>query len=607
MLQVLIIAANLQNRAALAACLPSDAMRVRQVTTLEEAQQALQQAPCDILIAAPDPTLAEFHTGLALATQVKQHLPMSTTVLLVSDPMLEAVARSLPSDLWDYLLTGPTAYTQVLPLVQRLLRQQILRHAKIVCTIGPASDSEPVLAQLIEAGMNVARLNFSHGEAGWHRTVYERIRRLSDQVAVMADLQGPKLRIGTMQDDQVVTLEKGATFILTSRPVAGTTEIVSLDYPALPQEVEAGDTLYLNDGLIELQVCAVRDGTDIVCCVVTGGPLSSRKGLHAPRASLSLRIPTPKDQQDIQAAVELGVDFLAVSFVTAAEDLQQVRAVVHQAGGDIPLISKIERAMALERFPSILDASDGVMVARGDLAVNIPPEDVPRSQKMMIRHCNQQGKPVICATQMLESMQSQPLPTRAEVSDVFNAILDGADAVMLSGESAVGAYPVETVRMMARIVRKAEAMLPHVDLAPATEIASPSEIIGHGIATMLERSHQHRQHITAVLAITREGQSARMIAKYRPGVPIIAATNSHQVARQLLLSRGITPMLLTEELTDPAAMIHTAILQALEQQHLCADETVLTVSGAGWAPQSPTNIMGVFAVHDVLEGKMFSA
>jgi pyruvate kinase len=423
----------------------------------------------------------------------------------------------------------------------------------------------------------------------------------------MADLQGPKLRIGSMQDDQVVTLEKGATFILTSRPVVGTTEIVSLDYPALPQEVEAGDTLYLNDGLIELQVCEVRDGTDIVCCVVTGGPLSSRKGLHAPRTSLSLRIPTPKDQQDIQAAVELGVDFLAVSFVTAAEDLQQVRAVVHQAGGDIPLISKIERAMALERFSSILDASDGVMVARGDLAVNIPPEDVPRSQKMMIRHCNQQGKPVICATQMLESMQSQPLPTRAEVSDVFNAILDGADAVMLSGESAVGAYPVETVRMMARIVRKAEAMLPHVDLAPATEVASPSEIIGHGIATMLERSHQHRQHITAVLAITREGQSARMIAKYRPGVPIIAATSSHQVARQLLLSRGITPMLLAEELTDPAAMIHTAILQALQQQHLCTEDTVLTVSGAGWAPHSPTNIMGVFAVHDVLEGKTFAS
>jgi pyruvate kinase len=607
MLQMLILAANPQHRATLAARLTSDAIRVRQVATLEAAQQALQHAPCDILIAALGPTLPEFHTGLLLATEVKQHMAMSTTILLVSHPMLEAIVHSLPPDLWDHILTGPTAYTQVLSLVQRLISRHTLRHAKIVCTIGPASDSEAVLAQLIEAGMNVARLNFSHGEEGWHRTVCERIRRLSDQVAVMADLQGPKLRIGSMQDEQVVTLEQGATFILTSRPVAGTAEIVSLDYPALPQEVEVGDTLYLNDGLIELQVCAVRDGSDIVCRVVTGGPLSSRKGLHAPRASLSLRIPTMKDHQDIRTAVELGVDFLAVSFVTTADDLQQVRAVMQQAGGDIPLISKIERAMALERFPSILEASDGVMVARGDLAVNIPPEDVPRSQKVMIRHCNQQGKPVICATQMLESMQSHPLPTRAEVSDVFNAILDGADAVMLSGESAVGAYPVEAVRMMVRIVRQAEAMLPPIDLAPSTEIASPSEIIGHGIATMLERAHRHRQRITAVLAITREGHSARMIAKYRPGVPIIAATSSHQVARQLLLSRGITPMLLTEELTDPAAMIHTAILQGLEQQHLCAEDTVLTISGAGWAPQSPTNIMGVFAVRDVLEGKTFAS
>lgn len=579
--------------------LPRDAVSIRQVPTGAEARQALQHTPCDLLIVPLEATLEGLYTNLMLATQVKQQHAATVVVLLASDPRAEDLATMLRPELSDHLISGPHITTQVVALVRRLLRRQVLRHAKIVCTIGPASDSEAVLEQMILAGMNVARLNFSHGDHEWHRAVCARIRRLSEDVAIMADLQGPKLRVGRMQDDQVVLLNQGEQFVLTARPIEGTAESISLDYPTLPQEVAPGDTLYLNDGLIELQVQEIRDHTDILCVIRTGGLLSSRKGIHVPRASLRARVPTAKDHQDIPLAASLGVDFLAVSFVTEADDLHRVRAILHQQGADIPLISKIERARALENFPSILDASDGIMVARGDLAVNIPTEEVPRHQKNMILHCNQQGKPVICATQMLESMGNHPLPTRAEVSDVFNAILDGADAVMLSGESAAGAYPVEAVRMMARIIRSAETALPRVN--PKADAPHPDEIIGHGVATMVERFARHSSRIAAIVALTRGGRSARMIAKYRPGVPIIAVTNSRQVARQLILSRGITPIVRRLPSADPATMTRQAITQAVQEHLLSEEDTVLTISGTGWAPGSPTNVIGLFAVKDVLE------
>ena len=476
-----------------------------------------------------------------------------------------------------------------------------IRRSKIVCTIGPVSESPEMLTQLIDAGMEVARLNFSHGDHAWHRVVCERIRQLSDRVAILGDIQGPKLRIGRMQDDRTVMLDRNATFVLTSRPVEGSADIVSLDYTALPHEVRPGDRLYLNDGLIALEVLKVRDGTDIICRVLSGGPLSSRKGINAPCTNLSAQIPTEKDRQDIQLAVELELDFLAVSFVNTAADLQRVRAVVHEAGTDIPLISKIERATALANFAGILEASDGVMVARGDLAVEIPTEQVPRHQKDIIRLCNQAGKPVICATQMLESMCVSPQPSRAEVSDVFNAVLDGADAVMLSAESASGMYPVETIQMMARIVCNAEAAMPQRDPATYDSASAPyDEVIGHSLATMVEHLARRHERVAAVLAITREGHSARMIAKYRPGVPIIAATRSRRVARQLLLSHGVSPMLLVSEPGDPAGTTHKAISQALRERRIMVDDIVLTVSGADWARHSHTNLIGLFAVHDLL-------
>lgn len=478
------------------------------------------------------------------------------------------------------------------------------RLSKIVCTIGRASESDEMLIRLIEAGMDIARLNFSHGDHAWHRAVCERIRRLSDRVAIMGDVQGPKLRIGHMQDDHTVILERGARFVLTSRPVIGTSEMVSVDYPPLPREVKVGNQLYLNDGLINLYVQDIVDGTDIVCEVQNGGPLSSRKGINVPQVKLSARVPTEKDRRDIKLAADIGMDFLAVSFVSSPDDLACVKEIVRAYGSDMPLISKIERHVALDHFEAILEASDGVMVARGDLAVEIPTEEVPRHQKHIISRCNQVGKPVICATQMLESMCVSPIPTRAEVSDVFNAVLDGADAVMLSAESATGAYPVETVEMMAKISLNAELTMPwrDFDRLVKDEIAY-SESIGHGISTMVEHFARRGDRVAAILAITRSGYSARMIAKYRPGIPIIAVTNKVQVARQLNLMHGIMPVILQVDLSDPASMTHTAAMQALTEHHLKEDDVILTVAAAGWAPKSHINFIGLFTVRDLLQSK----
>ena len=602
MTRVLIVDSDERVAAALCPMLAGDVDDTRRAANPTEARQALRQGACDLLIVALGTTLEQMQEGLTLCARVKQRTPSTVVILVATDPAAETVLQALGGGIADHFASGDSATTQVRALVRRLVRRQAQRQAKIVCTIGPASDSQENLSRLIDAGMDVARLNFSHGDWDWHRVVCERIRRLADHVAIMADLQGPKLRIGHMQNDAVVPLRRGATFTLTSRPVAGSGDIVSLDYPDLPRDVAAGDTLYLDDGLIELRVVEVRDDTDIVCQVLTGGRLSSRKGIHAPRAILGMQVPTAKDRQDIELAVELDMDFLAVSFVAEAEDVRQVRSAVQQAGAEMPLISKIERETALENFNRILEVSDGIMVARGDLAVNIPAEDVPRHQKAMIRACNQQGKPVICATQMLESMCAYPLPTRAEVSDVFNAILDGADAVMLSAESAAGDYPIEAVGMMARIVRSAERTLPQFN--PAAESVLPDQtpaIISHGISTMIERFNRHSGHITAILAVTRSGHTARMLARYRPGVPIIAATSSRRAARQFLLSRGITPMRLDADLPDPT-VARAAIAQAVRERLLSEDDTVLAVSGSGWAPRFHTNILGLFAVRDILDG-----
>ena len=602
MTRVLIVDENTGHRTALSKLLGRAGLQVEQAMTFDKAHQLVHEEHFDVVIADLGEAFPRGRAGLLLTATVKRIAPTTHVVIVSSDQSVGAVVESMRKGASDYIVKSDTANTQILSLVQKLGPLQAQRQSKVVCTIGLASESEERLAQLIDAGMDVARLNFSHGDHGWHRSVCERIRQLSDRVAIMGDIQGPKLRIGQMQDDRTVYLDPGATFVMTSRQVPGTADIVSLDYAALPQEVQPGDALYLNDGLVALRVDEVVDGTDIVTQVLHGGPLTSRKGINAPRVQLSTHVPTEKDQRDIQLAVELGLDFLAVSFVTNAADLQRVRHLVHEAGGDIPLISKIERAAALDNFKEILEASDGIMVARGDLAVEIPPEEVPHHQKSIIRQCNQAGIPVICATQMLESMCVSPVPTRAEVSDVFNAIVDGADAVMLSAESASGAYPIATAQLMSRIVCNAEATLSPQEAEVHDGAGTPYfEVIGHGIATMVEHIAQRGDQISAIVAITREGYSARMIAKYRPGVPIIAGTTNVRVGRHLMLSRGIQPMLLDTQVVDPGTIIQMAILQALRERRIRKDDIVLTASGSSWAPQSHANFIGLFAVRDLVD------
>ena len=339
MTKVLIVDSDERVAATLGAMLASEADDTRRAANPTAARQALRQGACDILIVALGTTLEQIQERLTLCARVKLRTPTTTVILVATDPAVENVLQTLGGGIADHLASGDSAASQVRALVRRLVRRQAQRHAKIVCTIGPASDSEDNLSRLIDAGMDVARLNFSHGDWDWHRMVCERIRRLADHVAIMADLQGPKLRIGHMENDAIVPLRRGATFTLTSRPVPGSEHIVSLDYPDLPRDVAADDTLYLDDGLIELRVLEVRDDTDIVCQVQTGGRLSSRKGIHAPRAILGMQVPTAKDRQDIELAVELDVDFLAVSFVAEAEDVRQVRAAVQQAAGgaEMPL------------------------------------------------------------------------------------------------------------------------------------------------------------------------------------------------------------------------------------------------------------------------------
>ena len=599
--KALIVDEHASHRQALSQLLAREALHVHQAETFESASLIVQDDHFDIAIVDLGPEQPRGRAGLLLTEEIKKRAPTTQIIIVSEDQSVGVVVEAMHKGASDYIVKSEAFDKQVLALVRKLSRRQSVRRSKIVCTIGLATDSEERLAQLLDAGMDVARLNFSHGEHDWHRMVCERLRRLSSQVAIMGDIQGPKIRIGRMQDDRTVFLDPGAMFVLTSRPVEGDASIVSLDYPSLPQEVKPGHALYLNDGLVALQVEDVANGTDIVTRVLHGGPLTSRKGINAPRVHLSASVPTEKDHRDIELAVALDLDFLAVSFVTGAADLERVRGVVRDAGGDIPLISKIERASAIDNYKEIMDASDGIMVARGDLAVEIPTEEVPYHQKDFIRQCNHAGVPVICATQMLESMTVSPVPTRAEVNDVFNAILDGADAVMLSAESASGEYPIETVQLMSRIVTNAEASLPPQEFDIRDTAGTPYyEVMGHGISTMVKHVARRGDHISAIVAITREGYSARMLAKYRPGVPIIAATHDPRVARQLMLSRGIKPMLLDATLADPSTLTQMAVLQALREGRVRVDDIVLTASGSSWAPQSHTNFIGLFAVRDLL-------
>jgi len=423
------------------------------------------------------------------------------------------------------------------------------RKAKIVCTIGPATSSEAVIRDLIQAGMNVARLNFSHGTHDSHRNVIRTIRRQAAEldlpVAILQDLAGPKVRVGEF-DDGGVDLEQGQEFVLTTQKVRGDSSTVSVNYGGLPEEVQPGDRLLLNDGWIEMQVEEVH-GPNIHCRVTIGGRLNSRKGVNCPSGLPGLPILSSKDLDDLSFGLSEGVDYVGLSFVRSSDDVRTARREIESRECSTPLIAKIETQAAVENIDDILREADGVMIARGDLSIETPFTRVPVLQKRIIGSANRLAKPVITATQMLWSMVNSPRPTRAEVADVANAVMDGTDAVMLSEETAVGNFPVAAVETMDAIVRDAESsglQFGWEEIEPSRE-ETPSRCQKEHLAETGCRL-AGRLRVDEITTITRSGQMARFAAKYRPVQPILAVTPVEATFRQLALVRGVIPLLLPE-------------------------------------------------------------
>src|SRR4030043_1026025 len=419
------------------------------------------------------------------------------------------------------------------------------RKTKIVCTIGPASESSKVLKSLMKAGMDVARLNFSHGTHEEHLRKIKEIRKLSDRlkrpVTILQDLSGPKIRVGKVKEGGI-GLKRGEKFILTNRRILGDEKGVSVTYPSLPMEVKSGDTLLLADGAIELQVLK-SNGQDIECRGIVGGTLPSNKGINFPTGTIRVSPFTKKDREDLLFGIRNGVDMVSLSYVKDAGDIERVKRFLKKKSALLPVIAKIERKEALEKIDEILLSSDGIMVARGDLGVETPIEKVPNVQKMLIRKANVLGKPVITATQMLRSMVDQNRPTRAEATDVVNAIYDGTDAVMLSEETAIGRFPVETVQMMAKISCAAEEQVPF-DQFLSREIAEAAglpQAISYAASFLSEKVKA-----VAIVVPTESGSTARWVSRLRPRQPILALSRHLSTVRSLNLCWGVTPLLVSD-------------------------------------------------------------
>ncbi|HWP58018.1 MAG TPA: pyruvate kinase [Candidatus Acidoferrales bacterium] len=463
-----------------------------------------------------------------------------------------------------------------------------VKRTKIVCTIGPASQSEKVIRSLIRAGMDVARLNFSHGDFETHRRVIKTIRRVAREldkpVAILQDLPGPKIRIGPVAGERV-RLRSGKTFSLTRRKLIGNEQAVSVEYSRFPRLVKKGDLILLGDGEIELE--ALRVGADEVYCkVVVGGVLGSRKGIHLPHRTINLPSLTEQDKRALAFGLQNGVDLIAISFVRQPKDIAYARAHMRRLGTELPIIAKIEKHEALEHMEAILNEVDGLMVARGDLGLEIPPERIPALQKLLIRMANNRGKPVITATQMLRSMVQSPRPTRAEVADVANAILDGTDALMLSEESAVGSYPSRAVETMAKIAVETERSLEpryHVDSFERTIPVA----ISHAAAS-LARELQ----LKAFLVPTSSGSTARLIARHRPLQPILALSPNPKTVQSLCLVWGVYPFRVRNYQTIDA-MIRLAQHKALELGMVKKGDLVGITAGLPLHQAGTTNMITV--------------
>lgn len=471
-----------------------------------------------------------------------------------------------------------------------------MRRTKIVCTIGPASAKLSVLEGLLRAGMDVARLNFSHGTHEQHAEVIADLRRLGAKrdrpIAILQDLSGPKVRLGEIASGPI-PLKRGQRIVLTTRPVPGSPDEVCLPVPELIQALKPGDRLLADDGRVELMVIEVST-TDVTARAVAPGEISSRKGITAPGVSLNIAAVTEKDLEDLRFGLEQRVDWIAASYVRYPDDIAPLRRLMEQMGVWRPVIAKIEKMEAVKNLEGILQVVEGVMVARGDLGVEIPIDEVPIVQKRIIRQCNLAGKPVITATQMLDSMMHNPRPTRAEVTDVANAILDGTDAVMLSGETAAGSYPLDAVRMMAKVAVRADAALPDKAAFGSRHIGKQAmpEVVAQATVEMARALGAK-----AILCATTSGSTVRLIAKYRPDGRLIAATPVPETCRRLALTWGATPILI-DDVRDTDQMMEETISAATNRRLIKAGDRVILTAGV------PVNIVGntnLIRVHTVGE------
>ncbi len=472
-----------------------------------------------------------------------------------------------------------------------------MKKTKIVCTLGPTSRQEDVLRQMIDKGMNVARLNFSHGTHEYHQETIDMVKRIREDVgvplAIMLDTKGPEIRTGDFEQE-IVELKEGAQFTLTTRDVVGTEEIVSITYHELPQDLEPGNTVLIDDGSIELRVRECTD-TDIICDVMNGGMVSNHKGINVPCVHLNMPYMSQVDKDDVRFGVEQDVDFIAASFVRCEEDIKELRNFVDYYGGkNIKLISKIENVEGIENFDAILSHSDGIMVARGDMGVEVEYERLPGLQKRFITACYKAGKMVITATQMLESMIEHPHPTRAEITDVANAVFDGTSAVMLSGETAMGKYPVLTVEVMAKIARQAERDYFEIEQKNSVRYVMDQNDITNAVCDAACTTARDIG-AKAIIAVTKYGQTARRMSKFRPLEPIVAATPELKTFHQLALSWGVYPVLARYQQTQEELIDH-AIACAKQIDVVETGDTVVIAAGIPLDTTGGTNLLRVETV-----------
>ena len=471
-----------------------------------------------------------------------------------------------------------------------------MRRAKIVCTLGPAVNTPERIRALVDAGMDVARMNLSHGSYADHEKVYRMVREASDAsghgVGIFADLQGPKIRLGRFADGPV-QLEHGAEFTITTRDVPGDVKICSTTYDGLPGDVSAGDQVLIDDGKVRLEVLSV-EGSDVRTQVVVPGPVSNNKGINLPGVAVSVPALSEKDKEDLRWALHMTVDFIALSFVRSAADVEDVRAIMKEEGVFLPVIAKIEKPQAIENIEAIVDAFDGFMVARGDLGVECPLEDVPFLQKQVIEVARRHAKPVIVATQMLESMISAPRPTRAEASDVANAVLDGADAVMLSGETSVGEFPIETVETMARIIESTEdhglARMAAIDWQPRTR---------GGVIAKAANEVAERIGAKYLVAFTQSGDSARRLSRYRGHIPTLAFTPVPVVRSQLAMTWGVETFL-AEPVEHTDEMVRQVDEHLLRIKRVQEGDLVVVVAGSPPGIPGSTNALRIHRMGDAI-------